>query len=69
MSDDARFPEWEPDEDTVKTTILYHMSYAHEKQAEAQNIDWWGLNIEYWKRTYSRDELLEIHRKYHEEAN
>ena len=65
---DARFPAWEPDEKTVKTTILYHMSYAHEKQAEAEGIEWWNQNIHYWMRKYTRDELLEIHRKYHEEG-
>ena len=65
---DARFPDWEPDEKTVKTTILYHMSYAHEKQAKAGGIEWWEGNIQYWMRQYTRAELLEIHRKYHEEA-
>ena len=66
MSDDPRFPSWEPDEKTVKNTILYHMSYAHEKQAEAEGNEWWGANIHYWKRKFTRDELLGIHRKYHE---
>jgi len=68
MSKDARFPDWEPDENTVKNTILYHMSYAHEAQAKAKGIEWWGFNIGYWKRNYSRQELIDIHRKYHEEA-
>ena len=68
MSDDPRFPAWEPDEKTLKSTILYHMSYAHEKQAKAEGIDWWGLNLSYWMRKYTRDQLLEIHRNYHEKG-
>ena len=66
---DARFPDWEPDEETVKTTILYHMSYAHEKQAEAQNIEWWGPNIHSWMRKYTREQLLEIHQIYHKDVS
>jgi len=62
---DARFPDWEPDDRTQKSTILYHLSYAHEKQAKAEGIEWWGYNVEYWKRKYSRQELLDIHRRYH----
>ena len=64
--DDPRFPKWEPNENTVKSTILHHMDYAHEDQAEAQGIVWGGLNHNYWKRKYTRDELLDIHRKYHQ---
>lgn len=62
---DERFPDWVPDERTQKSTILYHMSYAHERQAEAEGIQWWGLNVAYWKRKYTREELLGIHLKYH----
>ena len=62
---DARFPDWEPDDRTPKSTILYHMSYAHERQASAEGIEWWGFYIQHWKRKYSRQELLDIHLKYH----
>ena len=66
---DARFPDWEPDDRTWKSTILYHLSYAHEEQAKAEGIEWWGFNIEHWKRNYSRQELLDIHRRYHGLSN
>jgi len=62
---DARFPSWEPDEKTVKTTILYHMSYAHEDQAKKEGIEWWGNNLHYWLGKYTKKELHEIHQKYH----
>ena len=63
---DPRFPSWEPNEKTVKTTILYHMSYAHEDQAKKEGIEWWAGNVNYWLGKYTRKELLEIHQKYHE---
>lgn len=66
---DARFPDWEPDENTIKSTILYHMSYAHEEQAKKEGIDWWGFNVQYWMRKYTRQELLDIHRRYHMEES
>ena len=62
---DSRFPEWEPDEKTTKNEILYHMSYAHEKQAKAEGIEWWGGNIHYWLRKYTRQQLLDTHNRYH----
>jgi len=65
QQDDARFPDWKPDDRTQKSTILYHMNYAHEAQAKDGGIEWWGFNVEYWKRKYSRQELLDIHRSYH----
>lgn len=67
--DDYRFPDWEPNEKTTKGTIIIHMDYAHEKQAEAQGVKWGSFNFNYWKNKYTRDELLEIHRKYHEVEN
>ena len=67
--DDTRFPGWEPSDLTQKSEVLYHMSYAHEVQAKAEGIEWWGFNVDYWKRKYTRAELLGIHRKYHEEAD
>ncbi len=69
QQDDARFPSWEPDDRTQKSTILYHMSYAHEAQAKAEGIEWWGFNVEYWKRKFSRRKLLDIHRRYHGLSN
>uniref|UniRef100_A0A6M3X6G3 Uncharacterized protein n=1 Tax=viral metagenome TaxID=1070528 RepID=A0A6M3X6G3_9ZZZZ len=65
VQDDPRFPEWKPDEKTQKTTVLYHMSYAHEDQAKKEGIEWWGSNIQYWLRKFTRKQLLEIHQKYH----
>ena len=67
MTPDSRFPDWEPDEKTKKSTILYHMSYAHEKEAKEEGIEWWGSNIQYWLRKYTREQLLEIHQKYHKQ--
>jgi len=65
---DSRFPAWEPDEKTTKSTILYHMSYAHENQAEKEGIEWWESNVHYWVRKYTRKQLLEIHQKYHDSS-
>ena len=62
---DARFPAWEPNVGTVKVEILYHMDYAHEEQARKEGRKWWGLNVDYWKRKYTRQQLLDIHDKYH----
>ena len=62
---DSRFPEWKPNAGTVKADILYHMDYAHEEQARAEGVKWWGLNVDYLKRKYTRQQLLGIHAKYH----
>ena len=62
---DSRFPSWEPNEKTTKNEILYHMSYAHEEQAKAEGIEWWEGNVQYWKRRYTRQQLLNIHDRYH----
>ena len=68
MMVDERFPEWEPVGKFRKGELLMHLDYAHKAQSRRDSIHWLDSNYLYFYRKYSVKELLEIHKKYHDEV-